>query len=435
MRVRAAALLSLLVPFASVHAAHAAPADPYVGMQWGLSAVGAPSVWATADGSGAVVAVIDTGVDASHPDLQGRLLTGHDFVDDDDDPVDRNGHGTLISGIIAATTGNDLGGASVAPGARILPVRVLDEDGTGTSGDVAAGIRWATQRHADVINLSLANEAPGGLLSNLLADPEVDDAINEAAGAGIAVVVASGNDPEGGASSTAYDATSAGVLVVGATTRTDARAAYSNYGSGLDLVAPGGGSPTDPSDGACSQRSGIVSTWWNPKSGRSSYGAGCGTSMAVAFVSGVAAILRADGMSASDATARIVRTADDVGEPGRDAQTGAGRLNAARAAGVRVHEVAQAKRRRVEPDRSVRAQGAAPTATTSPPQRIARPEPSPSVLGRTVTQVPGAEFAFGGVRAATDPLAERWWLVTLAAFLLCALALAHTWRWVVRGPR
>lgn len=318
----------------------APPDDPGRPKQWGLRVIDAERAWETSTGAGVVVAVLDTGVDANHPDLRGGVLPGRDFADGDADARDDNGHGTLIAGIVAARARNGIGVASVAPGARILPVRVLGRRGSGSSRSVEEGIRWSVEQGADIINLSLAQEA--GLRedammypADLLRDAGVDAAIREAAAVGVLVAIASGNIAQGGNPRAAYDATVPGVLVVGASTRGDRRAAYSNYGEGLDLVAPGGGDPRDAGDDACTTRNAIISTYWSPRSHRAAYGGGCGTSMAVAFVSGVAALLAARGMTNAEIVQRIVETADDIGDPGPDAQTGAGRLNAARAvAGV-----------------------------------------------------------------------------------------------------
>ena len=325
---RTVVVLSVLSMFVLPGRAWAADADPYRALQWGLERIDAARAWAVADGSGVRVAVLDTGVDADHPDLRGRVRPGIDLVDDDDDADDENGHGTLIAGIIAARASNGVGGSGIAPGASIVPVRVLDDTGTGNSRDVAAGIRWAVENGVHVINLSLAQAAERGVIGNLLADPSVDAAITDASDAGVTVVIASGNDPTGGRDQTSYDATVPGAVVVGATTRRDRLAAYANHGDGLDLVAPGGGSARDPSEDVCGERNGIVSTWWNPSTRAASYGAGCGTSMAVAFVSGVAAMLHETGMTNVEAIERILATADPIGHA---ASFGAGRLDAGRA--------------------------------------------------------------------------------------------------------
>ena len=316
----------------------AAPNDPGWSAQWHLRTIHADTAWAKSKGSGIVVAIVDTGVDLAHPDLRGRLVSGKDFVDPGTPPDDEQGHGTFMAGLVAADTGNGEGVASVAPLAKIMPVRVLNSSGSGTPSVVSQGIDWAVDHGADIINLSLAVESTGGVGGssglNLFGDSGLNQAINRAAAAGRVVVIAAGNNfSSGGASQTAYKAASAGVIVVGASTSGDKRAAYSNYGDGLDVLAPGGGSSSSASSSSCQSNAPVVSTWWNPSTGDSAYGKGCGTSMAVAHVSGIAALLMARGYSNSGAVSRIERTAKDIYSPGRDAQSGYGRVDAAAALG------------------------------------------------------------------------------------------------------
>lgn len=409
--------------------------DPYAPMQWGLERVQGRRAWQVADGTGTIVAIIDSGV-RKHPDLSSRLVPGYDFVDDDREPWDENGHGTLIAGIVAAEAGNGIGIAGLAPGAKIMPVRVLDKDGTGSSSDVADGIRWAVDHGARVVNLSLAQDAARGVLGNLLADPAVDEAITEAANGGATVVIAAGNDPSGGTGETAYDATVPGAIVVGGTTKGDRRAAYSNYGDGLDLVAPGGGSATEAAERACTQDNGIVSTWWNPETGRASYGAGCGTSMAVAFVSAAAAMLHEKGLTNVQVTQRLIDTAVDLGAPGPDPASGAGRLDAARAVGA---PTARPRRSpssdpQPRPTSTERAQGSVVAATprVSPTQRV-REMPAPKT---SATQVePRVEHAFGGGIPPRDTPAERAPIVAAAGAMLCALVVGHLRRAMRRFRR
>src|SRR4051794_18657496 len=144
-------LLCLAIP------ATASAADPLRPQQWGLDMIQADPAHSTSTGSGVVVAVVDTGVLAPHEDLQGQLVAGRDFVQspNDDTPQDENGHGTHVSGIIAAAANNGKGIEGVAPGARIMPIRVLDANGVGDADTVAKGINWAVDHGANVINLSL----------------------------------------------------------------------------------------------------------------------------------------------------------------------------------------------------------------------------------------------------------------------------------------
>lgn len=410
MRRVAAGVVLLFVLFPAV--ASAAVNDPYYSLQWGLVRIGGPAAWAVDQGAGQIVAVIDTGVDPGHPDLQGQLIPGHDFVDNDAQPADENGHGTLIAGIIAALTNNSVGVAAVAPKAKIMPVRVLGSDGSGSSTAVAEGIGWAVEHGATVVNLSLAQET-GTNNTPLLRSPAVDTAIKAAAKAGAVVVVASGNSSTGGSSETAYDATTPGVIVVGASARNDRPAAYSDHGSGLDVLAPGGGSSTDPTANGCTQDQSIVSTWWNPSTKRSSYGGGCGTSMSVAFVSGVAALLRARGDDNASAVDRIERTADDIGAKGRDDISGFGILNAARALGARAVPTPKTTARAHRPQPSTSRVTVAGSARALPSRKTSRAPKLPTV----------SEVGPLDIRAS-----KRGAEVTAAAALIGALIIGHALR-------
>jgi hypothetical protein len=276
-----------------------ATGDPLISWQWHLTATGAISSWPVARGAGAIVATIDTGADYAHPDLAPHLLAGHDFVDDDAVANDGNGHGTHVAGTIAAVEGNDLGVAGAAPDARVLPVRVLDNLGTGWMSDVAAGIVWATDNGARVINLSLTGPDPSPLVEDALAYARAHDVI---------VVCAAGND---GAASIGWPARYDDCQAVGALTQAGARAGFSNTGSELDLVAPG----TD-----------IVSTTLG-----GGYGAMDGTSMATPQVAAVAAQLIGMGLGDDQVISTMRSTATDLGPAGLDPSFGFGRIDALQA--------------------------------------------------------------------------------------------------------
>jgi type VII secretion-associated serine protease mycosin len=211
-----------------------------------------------------IVAVIDSGVDLTHPDLAANLLPGKDFVDGDNTPQDTYGHGTHVSGTIAAAL-NGIGIVGVAPSVKILPVRVLDGRGNGSMYDVAQGIIWAADAGAKVINLSL-----GGAVD----DPNVHEAVDYAIQKGAVVVAASGNhdNPDGSDNVKMYPAAYPGVLAVAAVDSDQTHAWFSNYGSYVGVSAPGVH---------------ILSAYLN-----GDYAWLDGTSMASPHVAGLAALIR-----------------------------------------------------------------------------------------------------------------------------------------------
>jgi thermitase len=279
------------------------PSDPmYYPAQWGLASIAATAAWDVTKGTNTVVvAVVDTGVDYYHPDLAGRVDTenDYDFVNGDLDAFDDNGHGTHVSGIVAATMDNAIGVTGVAPECRILPVKVLSAAGWGDSAGVAAGIQYAADHGAKVINLSLEGTA----------DRLMGAAVVYARSKGCLVVAAVGND--GSSTGASYPARYPGVVGVGAADRYGARASFSNYGTGVDVAAPGVG---------------VFSTLPGDR-----YGNMSGTSMASPFVAGVAALLFSSEPSL-DATAAIQRIFDSAVQTA-SAWTAHGLLNAAAALG------------------------------------------------------------------------------------------------------
>jgi subtilisin family serine protease len=232
--------------------------------------------------------VVDTGVDLAHPDLAGKIVSGFDFVNSDAIPQDDNGHGTHVAGIAAATGNNGVGVAGTSWGAQIMPVKVLDAAGNGTFANVAAGIVWATDNGAQVINLSLGGNAPSAVLQS---------AVDYAYNSGRVIVAAVGNT---GNNSILYPARYPNVVAVAATDSANNRAAFSNYGPEVSVAAPGAFIYSTLSGGA--------------------YGYRSGTSMSTAYVSGLAAILVGELGAWSPGSIRSVlqTTALDLGAPGRD---------------------------------------------------------------------------------------------------------------------
>jgi subtilisin family serine protease len=278
----------------------------YGSYQWPAPMIGLPAAWDTTTGSpGVIVAVIDTGVDATHPDLSGKITTGanagYNFVSNNTNTSDDNSHGTFVAGIIAANTNNASGMAGVCWTCKIMPVKVLDSTGSGTSFNVSQGIDWAVSRGAQVINLSLG----GGAASSL--QTSVDNAWN----AGVVVVAASGNDN----GPVLYPGAYSNAIAVGSVDSSGARSSFSNYGPELDIMAPGGN---------------VLGTLCACNGYAGGYGTGSGTSFAAPHVAGVAALLIASGVTdKAQVRSRLLTTATDMGTAGFDNLTGWGRVNAA----------------------------------------------------------------------------------------------------------
>lgn len=205
------------------------PNDPFYNFQWALPVVGIPDYWGEyPDNPTQInVAVIDTGICAEHVEFTGRLLTGYDYVDDDSDPDDENGHGCMVTGVIAANMNDGYGVAGVAPNAQILPLRVLDEEGGGLYSDIAAAIIYATDQGVSVINLSLGGASPSSTLKY---------AIDYAVDRGVTLVAASGNE---GIQGVLYPAAYSEVIAVGSVDDDLEMSDFTNYGPELNTLAPG----------------------------------------------------------------------------------------------------------------------------------------------------------------------------------------------------
>jgi subtilisin family serine protease len=321
--------------------------DPCAGRQWSLTAIKAPQAWRTVRGGGVIVAVVDTGVDLSHPDLRGRLLVrpGSDLIRNTASrcpfqrPLrprrslavarDENGHGTHVAGIVAAATANRRGIAGVAPAARVLPVKVLDRTGAGTDRAVARGICFAVRNGVKVINLSLGHD-PITSVTVSGSGADTNRAVSFAHARGVAVVIAAGNESF---RSCDFPASHAKALCVGAVDRRGLRARYSNFGTAVGVVAPGGaGELTE-----CADDDDVWSTIL-PRAerdcGQDGYEPLAGTSMAAPHVAGVAALIAARFPRRATPDFiydRLKTTADDLGVPGVDPFHGYGRVNAQRA--------------------------------------------------------------------------------------------------------
>jgi serine protease len=322
-------------------------------LQWNFAGpfgVNAPQAWANvaADGApggkGVIVAVLDTGVAyATHgrfrrsPDFSRYgFVGGYDFIAHNRFPNDRNGHGTFVAGTIAEATNNRLSVTGLAFASRIMPVRVLDSQGEGEASTIAEGVRYAVRHRAQVINLSL--EFSSSVTASDI--PELIEALRYARRRGVLVVAAAGNEAH---SAIAYPARAPDVVAVGATTEHGCLADYSNDGSGLTLVAPGGGADASlPGDPNCHAESAagrdvFQETFTGASPRRFGLPTGYeGTSMAAPHVAATAALIIASGVLGKHPTpaqliARLRSTARKLGGGGDEALYGAGLVDAAAA--------------------------------------------------------------------------------------------------------
>jgi hypothetical protein len=287
------------------------------GDQWALvgatSSIQSPAAWCTSTGAGKVVAMIDTGADFSHPDLQGKLKPGVAFTGGNattanswtasgqDAVTDHNGHGTVTTGVVVADTNNGQGIAAVAPDATALVVEVQGSDGSIYENDVAAAMEWAADNNrANVINVSIA---PGQISASRINVPDltIPTAATYAAQKGVAVVLSAGND---NSSQAVYPNMQGTALVVGALTPSGTMSSYSNHGSDVSIYAPGG-STLDPHQ--MTIQNSIVST--DMQSSGYQYAMADGTSLSAPMVSGTLALLMAHNMTGSAAMQAVTSSA------------------------------------------------------------------------------------------------------------------------------
>ncbi|MGA2503336.1 MAG: S8 family serine peptidase, partial [Anaerolineales bacterium] len=283
------------------------PNDPSWSEQYGPNHIQAGEAWTVTTGSANVIlAIIDSGIDASHPEFAGRLVPGYDFVEGDSTPQDTCGHGTHVAGIAAASGNNGMGVAGIDWNAKIMPVRVLNGYCSGSTADVAEGLVWAVERGARVINLSLGTSAASTLL---------EDASYYAYSHGAAIFAAAGNSD---ISPISYPAAYPWVMAVGATDTSDQRASFSSKGAALDLMAPGINIfSTTP----------LESFYYQSLFGTTKeYGYLTGTSMAAAFASGAGSLLASEPQfnTPDKIYQALTSTALDLDVPGRDNNTGFG---------------------------------------------------------------------------------------------------------------
>ncbi|MGC1954341.1 MAG: S8 family serine peptidase, partial [Gammaproteobacteria bacterium] len=290
------------------HAMLDSPNDPLYPLQWGLIRIEVPAAWGVTLGQGNVlVAVLDSGIDPAHPELRGALTAGWDFSADDNDPFDEQGHGTAMAGIIAAAMNNEQGIAGVAPGIRLMSVRVLDGAGRGSYAEVMSGLIYAADQGARVINMSFGGYGESRALSLALAYAHQKGAL---------LIGAAGNE---GINARVFPAADPLVIGVASTDSNNERSEASNWGMHVLLAAPGERVPTLlPNE---------------------QYALVTGTSAAAAQVTGIAALAFSINPALLNVQCAqlLIDSAENLGPPGWDERFGFGQINAAHAVRAAAH--------------------------------------------------------------------------------------------------
>ena len=273
--------------------------DPYVGSEWHIAKIGAPAAWDATQGAAVTVAILDTGVDGTHPDLASQMVPGWNFYDNNSNTSDVNGHGTAVAGAAAAATNNTVGVAGVAGQAKIMPVRIADPSAYAYWSTVAQGVTYAADHGARVANISYVGVAGSS---------SVQSAAQYMRSKGGLVVVAAGNN---GINENITPTTT--MIPVSATDSNDSLTSFSSYGSFVAMSAPG------------------INIWTTTRGG--GYQAWWGTSLATPITAGTVALMMSANpkLANSQVESLLYSTAVDLGAPGRDIYFGYGRVNAAAA--------------------------------------------------------------------------------------------------------
>ena len=319
------------------------PNDPRYSEQWHLSKIQASTAWDISTGNGVTIAVLDAGVEGSHPDLVSNMVPGRNVVSNNSDTSPLNVHGTAVAGAVAATGNNGTGVASVAWRARIMPIRITNRtDGWANGSDMIDGILWAADHGAGVVNISYDING-------------MEAAISEAAQylrskGGLVVLAAGNSNTDKGHGENPY------MIEVAATSDTDAKASFSNYGNYIDVSAPG---------------EHVVTTWDTSQYG--GYGWGVGTSFSTPVVAGVIALIKAANpdLTPDEVEEALESSADDLGGNGWDKYFGHGRVNAAAAVQI--------------------ASQTTPSDTQAPAVAISSPEYNNTVSGNVLVEVAASD--------------------------------------------
>lgn len=403
-----AALLSVAVVVPLVPARPAA-AEPVPGTpmridmvrdeQWQLRELKATEAWRYAKGEGVIVAVLDSGVDATHADLAGQVLPGKDFVDDGDGRVDPVGHGTTVAALIAGRDDDHKGVVGLAPRARILPVRVLDEDNRYDDALVVAkAVRWAVDNGAHVINMSFGGSAYS---------PALAAAIDYAFARDVVVVACTGNRATSSSSEVWYPAREPGVVAVAGMEK-ESDALWSGSITGRETVV------TAPATGLLGARPG---GYWRVQ----------GTSFAAPLVSATAALIRSrwPEMSAADVVTRLIATARDVGPPGRDDRFGYGVIDPVAAL---TEDVPSVDRNPLDDNVSPAVVGFGPA-----PDRVGAPAAAPGALNAADGRAPqGAGRAARATTPGGESAPTSWLLAVVTATVAVAGVIWMRYRLVNR---
>jgi serine protease len=364
--------------------------DPVRSEQWHLKTLNLAGAWTYSSGAGVTVAVIDSGVDATHKDLQGQVLPGLDLVDPDGDgDTDLVGHGTTVSALIAGRSDDTAGVVGIAPKAKILPIRVLDRDNRYDDAlIVAKGVRWAVDHGARVINLSLGGNG---------SSPALAAALDYAFAKDVVVVACTGNASASSSSGVWYPAREPGVIAVAGMEKAG-DVLWSGSITGKETVV------TAPATQLFGARPG---SYWRVQ----------GTSFAAPMVSGTAALVRSrwPTMSAAEVVNRIIKSAKDRGPDGRDSQYGYGLVDPT---GALTADIPEVQRNTLDTTASPGIAGFG----NAPASGEAQSAPNNAVVG---ARLPGTDGAAARAGDAHDPASSRgWWaagllfLVSLAAAIL-----------------